>query len=172
MILPPIPVANYVQFLIGGAVAAKFEAYRPSGIDSGGETWFDGNGIYLCEDAASWRQVWDTHIRNESIGNTTIRNLNPPPVVDFKKNVLVALFAGPTPSVLGYQVASSFKLGNEAVVRLVPVISNSNTAKVAIPRPWVFLVLKRSNVTVTVQTPNGKGWTTVTKVKPEPPDTF
>lgn len=166
MVIPPIPVANYIQLLVAGAVAAKFEAYQPVAATSGGETWYDGTGVFLCPDATTWRQVWDAHIKNEALGNANVGNLDPPPTVDFKKNVLVAMFAGPSRGIAGYRVGGSFQLGREAVVRLVPVVVNQS---VAVPRPWVFLVLKRSNVTVTVQTPNGDTWVTVTKVKPELP---
>ncbi len=169
MVIPPIPVANYVQLLVASAVAAKFQAYQPVAVNSGGETWYDGTGVFLCPDAATWRQVWDAHIKNEAIGNSNLGNLNPPPAVDFKKNIVVALFAGPTRGIAGYQVSGGFQLGQQAVLRLTPVVVTASAATVAIPRPWVFLVLKRSNVAVNIQTPSGDGWVTVTKVKPDLP---
>lgn len=168
MVFPTIPVANFAQLLMAGAVASKFEAYAPVSADSGGETWYDGSGIFYCPDANTWRQVWDTHIRNEAIGNVgNVGNLNPPPAVDFKKNVVVAIFMGPARGIAGYRVAGGFKLGQEAVIRLAPVAVNSSAANVAIPRPWAFLVIQRSNSNVTIQMPRNNGWVTLTKIQPK-----
>jgi len=169
MIVPSIPVANFAQLLIANAVAAKFEPYAPASADTGGETWFDGSGIYYCPDAITWRKVWDTHIRNEAIGNVgNVGNLNPPPAVNFKKNVVLALFAGPTRGVGGYRAVGGFKLGQEAVIRLAPVPINNPANAIALPRPWTFLVIERSNLTVTIQIfQNGK-WAALTKLTPKP----
>jgi hypothetical protein len=166
MILPIVATANFVQLLVAEAVVSKFEAYAPVAADSGGETWFDGSGIFLCPDAATWGQVWDTHVKNESIGNSRVGNLNRAPAVDFDKNFVVALFAGPTRNVLGYRVANGFSLGNQAILRLTPLVSDSNVSSVAVPRPWIFLVLKRTRATITIQTRGGDAWVNVTKIKP------
>jgi hypothetical protein len=166
MIIPPIGVSNYVDLLVAQAVLSKVERYAPVSADSGSETWFDGSGTFICGDFATWTQVWNVHIKNESIGNTRVGNLNPAPAIDFKKNIVVALFAGPTRNVVGYRVVNGFLLGKDALLRIVPVTTNSNAAQVAVPRPWTFLVLPRTIATVSIQMPQGNGWNTVTKVPP------
>ncbi|RYG25698.1 hypothetical protein EON82_06130 [bacterium] len=166
MIIPSIGVSNYVDLLVAQEVLSKVEKFAPVTADSGSETWFDGSGTFLCGDAATWNQVWNTHIRNESIGNARLGNLNPAPPVDFKKNVVVALFAGPTRGIVGYRVLNGFVLGKEAFLRIAPVMSNAPVAQVAVPRPWAFLVLPRTKANVSIQMPQGRGWNTVMKVPP------
>ena len=166
MIIPAIGVSNYVDLLVAQAVLSKVERFAPVTADSGSETWFEGSGSFVCSDSASWTQVWNTHIRNESIGNARVGNLNPAPTVDFKKNIVVALFAGPARGIVGYQVLNGFLLGKEAYLRIAPVASNAPAARVAVPRPWAFLVLPRTNATVSIQMPQGRGWNTVIQVPP------
>jgi len=166
MIIPPIGVSNYVDLLVAQAVLSKVQKYAPVAADSGSETWFDGSGAFVCGDPATWAQVWDRHIKNESIGNTRVGNLNPAPGVDFKKNFVVALFAGPTRGVVGYRVINGFLLGKDALLRIAPVTSNSSVAQVAVPRPWSFLVLPRTIASVSIQMPQGDRWNTVLKVPP------
>jgi hypothetical protein len=166
MIIPFIGVSNYVDLLVAQAVVAKIERFAPVTADTGSETWFDGSGAFVAADASTWSQIWDRHIKNESIGAARVGNLNPAPAIDFKKNLVVALFAGPTRGVLGYRVTSGLVLGKEALLRIVPVGTNSNVARIAVPRPWAFLVLPRTNATVSIQVPQGTGWNTVVKVPP------
>lgn len=166
MIIPFIGVSNYVDLLVAQAVVAKIERFAPVNADSGSETWFDGSGAFVCGDSSTWAQVWDRHIKNESIGAARVGNLNPAPPIDFKKNVVVALFAGPSRGVVGYRVVNGFLIGKEALLRIAPVTTNSSAAKVAVPRPWAFLVLPRTIATVSIQVPQGNGWNTVVKVPP------
>lgn len=166
MLIPTLPLANYGQVLAAQAVLRAVKPYAPLQADSGRETWFEGAGAFVCAEGRSWSQVWDRHIKNESFGNQRIGNLNPAPSVDFDKNVVVALFSGPTRGVVGYRFQRGFVLGNEAFLRLVPVASGSSADNFAVPSPWVFLVLPRTKASLNIQIPGGGAWTTVAKVKP------
>ncbi len=166
MIIPPIAVSNYAQLLAAESVLAEIKPYRPVDADTGFETWFEGSGVFVCQDNVTWSQVWDRHIKNESIGNVKVGNLNPAPAVDFNKNLVVALFAGPTKGVVGYRVVGGFSFGKEAVLRLAIVRSNSSASAIALPTPWAFLVLPRTNANVSIQIPQGDQWATIGKVKP------
>ena len=167
MVFPPVPTSNYLQILAAQAIASKVTRFTPAGYQSGGETWFDGTGTFVLTDATAWGRVWDRHIQNESIGNLgRVGNLNPPPAVDFEKTVVVALFAGTSPGVIGYRVASGFAYGRQATVRLAPIVDPNPNARVAVPRPWVFMVLPRSKSTVDIQVPKSDGWGTILRIKP------
>ena len=167
MVFPPVPVSNYVQILVAEAVAARVTRFSPLGFQSGGDTWFNGTATYVLTDPASWEHVWELHIQSESIGNLSrVGNLNPPPAVDFDKSVVVALFTGTDPGVVGYQVVGGFAFGRQATLRLAPVIDPQPNARVAVPRPWAFILLPRSKGTVDIQVPKDDGWTTILRVKP------
>lgn len=166
MILPPIDIGNYADLYIAHALVAKVEKLAPTAFDSGRETWFQGGGAVVCPDDATWRQVWNRHVQNESFGSPRVGNLNPAPTFDFNKNVVVALFAGPTRGVVGYRLQSGFLLGKQGVVRLVPVVNNSATNNIALPSPWAFIALPRSQARVEIKVPRGEGWATVITVPP------
>lgn len=167
MILPPISVSNYGQLAVAAAVAKAIKPYAPLGFDSGGETFFEGSATILCNDGRTWTQVWDRHIQNEAIGNQRgVLNLNPPPDIDFNKNLVVALFAGRSRGVVSYRFAVGYRFGKNATLRLTPVMDNSLASRVVLPQPWAFLVLPRTDATVSIQVPGNDGWTTVATVKP------
>ena len=165
MVFPPLPAANYAQLLVAQAVASKVVPFTPAAFQSGGETWFEGSGAFILTDQGAWRRVWDRHIQNESIGSLNgVGNLNPPPAIDFEKSVVVALFAGPQKGFLGYQVQGGYALGKQATLRLIPVV-NARPG-IAVPRPWAFMVLPRTEMSVSIQIPGQNGWNTILKVSP------
>ncbi|GEM_PF-6986995 len=166
MIFPPIPIANYAQLLVVQAATKDVRPYVPVGFQSGGETWFDGSGSFVCNDAGAWSQVWNRHLQNEQIGNVGIGNLNSAPAVDFNHNVVLALFSGPMRGVVGYRVVGGLLIGKKATLRLTPVLSQGRSSAVALPRPWAFIVLPRTIATVSVQMPRGDGWGTIATVRP------
>lgn len=167
MIFPSVPTSNYLQILAAQAVAAKVTRFAPAAFQSGGETWFDGTGMFVLTDMPAWERVWDRHIQNESIGDLSrVGNLNPAPAVDFDKAVVVAMFAGTSPGIVGYRLASGFTFGRQATVRLAPIVDPSPNARVAVPRPWVFMVLPRTKSSVDIQVPKADGWGTILRVKP------
>lgn len=166
MIFPPALVSNYAQILLVHQALKDVKPYAPVAATTGRETWFEGSGVYVCPDPVTWRQVWDRHVQNESIGNSRIGNLNAAPNVDFDKNVVVALFAGPTRGIVGYRTVDGYVMGKQAFLRIAPIAIPSNANSIALPSPWMFLVLPRTNAALSIQTPGPKGWTTVARVKP------
>ena len=167
MVIPPVAASNYVQILAAQAIAARVRRFEPIAYQSGGETWFDGIASFVLTDAGDWARVWDRHIQNESIGDLShVGNLNPAPAVDFDHAVVVALFTGTMPGVVGYQLVGGFAVGRQATLRLAPVVDPQPVARVAVPRPWAFIVLPRTRWTIDVQMPKGDGWNTVVRVKP------
>lgn len=166
MIVLPVPYADYGQVLLAYVVASKIEPYTPAGFMSGGDTWFDGSGAWALADAYEWGQVWDKHVQNEAFGNPRINNLSAAPTVDFKKNFVVAIFAGALKNVVGYKVVRGIQVGNQASLRLAPVVASGNTASVALPRPWAFVVLPRTKAKVKIELMANKGWQTILTVPP------
>lgn len=168
MIIPPVPTSNYLQIVAAQALAAKVARFAPVAFQTGGETWFDGAGAFVLTDAGDWERVWDRHVQNESIGKVgAVRNLQPAPGVDFGKAVVVALFAGTNPSVVAYRVVGGYTVARSATLRLAPVIDTNRNARIAVPRPWAFIVLPRTKSTVDVQLPKADGtWGTVVRVPP------
>ena len=167
MIVPPVPVSNYAQLLVGQIVAQKVKPFVPLAATTGMETWFEGSGVLVCTEPGQWSQVWDRHIKNQAFGNVSgVRNLNPAPSVDFDSNLVVAVFSGPTRGVLGYRVVNGFIVGTQATLRLVPITTNDPKAGIAVPSPWTFLVLPRSPATVKIDLLGPGGWKTIGTVRP------
>ena len=167
MLLPPIPVSNYATLLAGEAVARRIKRYAPVSAATGRDTRFKGSGAFVLTDDVKWSQVWDRHIENEAVGNVGgVRNLNPAPNVDFEANLVVVLLPGPTPGVVGYRVVNGFIVGKQATLRLAPILANDSTTKVAVPAPWVFLVLPRTPATVKIELLGRSGYEIVATVPP------
>ena len=163
---PPVPLANYALLLAAQTMAAKVARYAPVVADSGRETWFEGAGVFPCLEPSDWSQLWDRHIKNESIGSPRVGNLNPAPAVDFRKDYVLAVFGGPGRGVVGYRAVSGYVLGTNAVLRLVPILDTSSSSAVALPSPWAFLVLPRTKATLKVELLTGGRWTPIAQVKP------
>lgn len=166
MLIPSAQAVNAAGILAAYDLLKEVKPYAPVAANTGRETWFDGSAAIVCTDAGTWNEVWNRHIQNQQIGNVGVGNLNPPPNVDFTKNVLVALFAGPTRGVVGYQVDRGILLGQDAWLHLRPVLDPSAGNSVALPSPWAFIVLPRTHASVSIQIPGAKGWNTVVKVPP------
>ncbi len=166
MLIPPIPIANYGAILAAEQLLKEVKPYAPVAFDSGRETWFEGAGVFVCTDGQAWTQIWDRHVKNEAIGRQRIGNLTPAPSFDFGKNIVVAVFGGPTRGVVGYRAVNGYEFGKQAFLRLVPVAVPSGTNNVALPSPWAFLALPRTRATVSIQMPRGNAWATVAQVKP------
>lgn len=167
MILPPLPTSNYAQLLAAQIVAKEVKPYRPVATTSGTQTWFEGSGVVVCDNVYKWSDLWDRHIKNEGFGSAShLHNLSPAPSVDFDANLVVALFAGPTPGLLGYRVVNGYVVGKQATLRLAPVPTQDRTTAIAVPTPWTFLVLPKTPATVKIQLLGANGWETVGTIKP------
>ena len=165
MLLPPIPLANYASLLAAQAVLGQVKPFAPTGFRSGDVTYVEGSAALVLDDNEKWSRVWARHTRTEWIGKSAAPEGDRPPNVDFNRNVVVALFAGPMYGVIGYRPLGGFILGKEATLRLAPVVDPSRSSGV-VPMPWAFVILPRTSATVTVEVAGANGWTKVARVKP------
>ena len=165
MLLPPIPVANYANLLAAQIVAKQIKPFAPVAFRTGRETWFEGSSVTVLQDARQWEAVWTRHTKNGYLGDRSPNPESQPPAVDFSRNVLVALFAGPTRGVIGYRVVTGFTLGKEAAIRLAPVLDPSGDG-IVVPTPWAFVILPRTDSTVNVEVAGANGWNRVAQVRP------
>jgi hypothetical protein len=166
MIFPPLPLGNYSQILIAQEVVSKLKPYAPVAANTGGDTYFEGRGAFVCQDAFQWSKVWGAHNQSTMLGTPgRTGDLNPPPAVDFDKNLVVALFAGPVRRIVGYRVLNGYALGDQAVLRIAPVLSNANATNVAVLKPWSFLVLPRTKANLEIRLVQDGRTTTLTTVK-------
>ena len=166
MILPPVPVANYASLLAARLVASNVKPYAPVAFRTGGETFLEGSGVLVLDESTKWSQVWARHTKNEWLGESSANRTGRPPEVDFNRNLLVAIFAGPTRRVVGYRIVNGFTLGKASTLRLAPVVDASGRTTAVVPTPWAFVILPRTDTTVSIEIAGANGWNKVAQVPP------
>ena len=109
--------------------AADQKEYQPLGEITGTDSAVERPMVVVAQDRAEFDQLWRTHKEIFSdpptLGGTTVVEAQIP-VVDFKKNIVIAYFAGQTQGIAGFEIAGVDAKGKTIQLRIAPV--NLSTA--------------------------------------------
>lgn len=121
---------------------AEMKDFKPLGQITGSDTTVEQPLALMAADQQQLNAIWRKHkdLSDELPIGSTIPIVDASiPTVDFKKNIVIAYFAGQTTGIAGYSIAGIDTKGKTAIVRIAPQpfpgisMSVSNTYGM-----WVF----------------------------------
>jgi hypothetical protein len=134
------------------SAGAPLDPLKVAGVLTGSDSAQQERALVLVNDAAAWPAIFQVTVETEPLvnpGGVPVRtqNLVQTPRVDFRNQMVVAYFGGPSLGVSGFRVDGVKNEGREATLRLVPTYLPAAITG----SPYVFAVVNRTARRITVE---------------------
>lgn len=124
-------------------------AFAPLDVVAGNDSAIERSRIELVKSSQSWADLWAEHKLPDAFSPAGAPLRPDPPIVDFDKAVVLAVFGGQQRTVAGYRVVGTDGSGAHAIVRIAPIPVAGSIAMDS--EPYLFLMLPKISKTIDVQ---------------------
>ncbi len=142
--------------LILGVIAAQTSELKVLDVMTGDDSNVHRPAVVMATNEQAWQRIWSEHHASVTMsGGATPNNFHvegdAPPHVDFRKARVLAIFAGNTPGITGFEAKKAEPKGGSDILRIRPIPAPQSANNRYIGAAFAFVMLNNTRRPLTVQ---------------------